>query len=250
MRSFLLVLLLLMAVNCAQANQLPKLVLAGNISVPYVIKNGRHYEGADIDLARELAKRLGLELVIRDCPLARCFKLLQLGQIDMIMGLMFTEDRTRFLTYIEPHYFTSQVPLVFYFHRDRIFKLDNYEDLAPLAIGVERGVKYFERFDNDTKLKKVVVTEQDQMVNMLLKKRIDTIIEREESIIPLVDNLVYQRDLVKANYKFTKDTNGYMALSKKSVYAKHLDKFSNVLSQMKKEGTIRKIFRKYGLYHD
>ena len=249
MRGIYLLILLLILSGYSEANSRPKLVLAGNISAPYIFKTGSEYTGADVELAKELANRMGLELVVRSCPLARCFKLLALGDIDLIAGLMFTNERSKFLSYLKPHYYTSQVPLVFYFHRDRPFTLDKYEDLLPLQIGVKRGVKYFERFDNDKTLKKVELSGHIQMVNMLLKKRIDTIIEREESIIPLVNQNVYRRDLVKANFRFNKDTNGYLALSKRSNYAKYIDRFSATLAQMKQQGVVQKIFKKYGLHH-
>lgn len=245
----LLLILVAFSLSAHALNQ--PIVFSVSISPPYVMKSDLELTGIDIDIAKAFAKRLNKTAKFNICPIARCLKSLADGETDMSISLKYTAERAEYLSYLYPHYFTSLEPIVFYLNTNNVKPLSSYQDLYALIIGVERGTLYFEPFDSDNGINKVAVASQQQMVQMLLKNRIDAIVEREETIVPLVSKEIYNNTLIKAQYQVTKRTNGYLVLSKKSQHHPKLTRFSEVLADMKDDGTIKAIFTQYQLpYHE
>ncbi|MFQ3311411.1 MAG: polar amino acid transport system substrate-binding protein, partial [Colwellia sp.] len=80
-----------------------------------------------------------------------------------------------------------------------------------------------------------------QLVSMLLKGRIDTFLEREESVLPLLSTAEYQNKLTIADYQYNKTINSYIAISKHSKAKRFANKLSQVLAKSLSDGTIEKI---------
>ena len=84
---------------------------------PFVSINGSgDYEGFDIDIANEIAKRLGKKLVIKDMDTAALITALNQGTVDFIMtGLDITPERIKKISMIpyqgEP---MTEMPLIFW----------------------------------------------------------------------------------------------------------------------------------------
>jgi polar amino acid transport system substrate-binding protein len=138
---------------------------------PYQIL-GKVPHGSHITALNRLAKVLKKKLYYIEAPnFARCVKMLELGQVDVIIGLNKNSKRDQFAFYApykieDDHVFISS-------NNDVIY---NYKDLKGKVIGVPRGTTYFEKFDNDTSLKKISIQNVNTGIQLLLKKRIDVII--------------------------------------------------------------------------
>ena len=120
-------------------------------------------------------------------------------------------------------------------------EINRAEDLNNISIGVLRGVTYYDEFDDNNDLNKITVTNLSQLIKMLLSNRIDTFIEREESIIPLVDNEVYQQKMKLAQYQYDKSVSSYIGISKKSPLHKDIDIISKKLAHLLDSGAIDSI---------
>ena len=104
-------------------------------------------EGVNINLLNKMFSQLNLKPVYRLMPFKRCMKALSKGKVDIIGSLQYTDERAKFLKYIQPPY--SESIIIFYVGKKQKHRLTKYEDLYKLKVGVMRGYKNFEPFDND-----------------------------------------------------------------------------------------------------
>ena len=86
-------------------------------------------------------------------------------------------------------------PNVFYLRAKADFDIKHYRDLLGKSIGVNRDSSYFIRFDNDTDLRKAVLSEESKLIELLIKRRIDTFIGTASSIDYLLQECCFDRHL-------------------------------------------------------
>ena len=213
--------------------------IATYIEPPFAdIVDGK-YVGRNIRIAKLLAKSYQKQVNFIYCPMARCLLMLKTGQADMIISILETPERSEYLDFIKPAIVEQIHPINFYTQKNSRVTINNYDDLNRLIIGSIRGSRYFERFDLDNKLEKVQFNDRKQMIQMLLKGRIDAFIAREESILPLVDEQTYDEKFSKQTYQFSEPVYGYIAISKKSPFAKESQLISAQITKLLKNGDIR-----------
>ena len=204
-------------------------------------KIGNRYVGNNIEVVKLLAKALNKKIVFIPCPTARCLSMMKKGQADMMVSVRKTPEREHYLSFISPPFFTQHYPLRFFINSNNKIDINNYLDLTSLSIGVVRGSTYFDKFDHDNQLIKVEVTSRKQLVQMLLKNRIDTFIEREESIISWLPKPIYQSALTLAKYQYDKEVDSYIAIARKSPLQQEITDIEEKLSQLVNSGAIARI---------
>lgn len=221
-----------------------ELKIATFIEPPFVDLVKGELAGEHVDISKLLAKSLNFKPVFVQCPFARCLSLVKSGQADMILGLIKNTSREKDLYFLNPPYMVQQYPLRFYTLSSKKIVINNFDDLQYLSIGTLRGANYFDDFDKDDTLNKVELTSREQLVNMLLRGRIDTFIEREESILPLLPLEDYSTKFTLAPYQYTKAVNSYIAISRHSEISKHGPELSAELNKLIENGTIQTIRNK------
>jgi polar amino acid transport system substrate-binding protein len=236
---FLLFTLVFTPAGLAQA--VSELRVAMFLEPPFVDLEQDELVGENIEICKLLAKSINLTPVFLRCPFARCMTMMENGQADMIIGLRKTAEREKFLIFLTPPYRIQHYPLRFYTRADSNIFINKYEDLLPLSIGVMRGATYYDQFDTDVRLKKIELTSRKQLVNMLLKSRIDTFLEREESILPLVPFAQYQSDFKLADYVYDHAVESYIAISKQSQIKTFGEQLSQQLHKFMHDGSIETI---------
>ncbi len=123
---------LIMSTNCS----FPPYEMVADGEGPYTGADGVSYEGIDVEIALELANRLGLELVIDDMDFDSALVAVQQGKSDMVLaGLTYREDRDEVMDFSTSYAKGVQVVIV---PED-----SDITDLDALAndklIGVQRG---------------------------------------------------------------------------------------------------------------
>ena len=223
---------------------LPTITVAMYIEPPFSnIVDGK-FVGENIDIANALAEKLSREVRFIYCPPARCFAFLQNGQADMMIAIRKTEIREQFLNYLEPPIKIQHLPLQFYIRAESKIELNRYQDLQPLKVGVLRGASYFDKFDHDTQLTKIPLTNYQQLVDMLLKGRIDTFLEREETITPWVDQKIYKTKIKLAKFSYDETVGSYIVVSKRSPLRNEIAHLSKALKAISDNGEIQTILNK------
>lgn len=211
---------------------------------PFALKKDGQYIGEYPDIARLLAKSINYKIHWVECPVARCFALLKVGRADMIIGVKQTKPREQYLAYIQPAYFMQHVPINFFINSSKKVIINRYADLQQLNIGVLRGSSYFEPFDHDNSLHKTEVTTTTQLVKMLVKNRIDTFVEREESLSKLSSYQQHKDKLKTANFRIKLAMATFVAISKKSPIFKKKRILEHNLQKFLTSGEIDKLIIK------
>ncbi|ABQ46353.1 extracellular solute-binding protein, family 3 [Thermotoga petrophila RKU-1] len=102
----------------------------------FVDENG-NIAGFDVDLAKEIARRLGVELKIVDMTFDGLIPSLLTKKIDVIIsGMTITEERKKVVAFSDPYFDAGQVIVV---RKDSDFRPKTYEDLVGKTVAVQIG---------------------------------------------------------------------------------------------------------------
>jgi len=93
--------------------------------------------GFDLDIANELAKRLGVKVEVVSLPFDSLIPALQQGKIDMVIaGMTITEDRAKVVDFSKPYFEANQAIVV---RKDGSFRPQSLEELIGKKIAVQLG---------------------------------------------------------------------------------------------------------------
>ncbi len=143
--SSLLVGVLLLSISLSFAQSLTEIKKRGKLLVgteptfpPFeFVGEKNQVEGFDIDIANELAKRLGVKLEIVNLPFDSLIPALQQGKIDMVIaGMTITEDRAK-VVYFSKAYFEANQAIVV--RKDEKFEPKKLEELVGKKVAVQLG---------------------------------------------------------------------------------------------------------------
>jgi ABC-type amino acid transport substrate-binding protein len=218
-----------------------KLRVAVFLEPPYLTLSDNKLIGEHVEIVNLLASAIKFQPVFIQCPPVRCLAMVKQGKADMMIGLSKSLAREKDMVFLNPPYHVQHQPLHFYTLKDKNIRINSYTDLENLMIGTLRGAMYFSSFDNDNTLKKVEVTSRKQLVSMLLKGRIDTFLEREETVIPLLTASQYQNKINVEKYQYDKPINSYIVISKRSQVKSYAAQLSKALAKTMADGTLEKI---------
>jgi polar amino acid transport system substrate-binding protein len=217
-----------------------ELVVAIDNYPPWSIIDKKTYQGIDVDIIKALAAELSLTVKFITCPFKRCLAFIENGQADLMPGLFKTSEREKYMMFIEPAYFDDP-PKVFYLKKDTLKQINKYEDLETLIIGVKRGASYFDKFDNDHKLKKLIVTREVQLLNLLKIGRIDTFVSTESFADYLIAKEGFNGEFTKASFHYGPGNVSYLVISKKSAFTEKIALFQQSVKEAVNNGTYNKI---------
>jgi len=201
------------------------------------------YSGIDIDLLREITKRLNMTFKIKRLPWARCLEFMESGKADVITGLAYTPQRTQYIRYSEiPYYIAFPA---FYLQKGRGHLVKRYEDLYQYTIGYSINSAYFEPFNSDTALKKFGVSTEKQLIKMLVHGHLDVIIGTDCNIEHDIAKLEAKGKIEKAHYMPDKKIKLYVGISTKSKFLKQYHRLNRIIKELVEKGEIDKIAESY-----
>ncbi|MHC1761306.1 MAG: transporter substrate-binding domain-containing protein [Negativicutes bacterium] len=91
--------------------------------------------GFDLDMARDIAKDMGVQLELKELAFDALLTTLQSGQVDVIIsGLSATEERRKTVDFSIPYYKGVQVLLT---TKDNLAKFNSFSDLKDKKIGLQ-----------------------------------------------------------------------------------------------------------------
>ncbi|MFO8140568.1 MAG: transporter substrate-binding domain-containing protein [Marinobacter sp.] len=109
---------------------------------PYSFIEGRTPSGFSIDVLREAAKHAGLTLDFRAGTWPEIFAAFQRGDIDVIDGISYREERAKTIQFTEPYHIRQTY--VMHDPANPLTDASSLEALATARIGVVRDVYYYD----------------------------------------------------------------------------------------------------------
>ena len=147
--TLVLALMLLAVSSCALADHLDdikksgKLVVGAEVSfAPFEFymtgEDGKEYEaGFEMDLARQIAEDLGVELEVADQQFNGLITALQVGEVDLVIsGMTATEERRNAVDFSDTYYVGEQPFVV---READVEKYKTYDDIKGKMVGAQLG---------------------------------------------------------------------------------------------------------------
>lgn len=169
--------------------------------------------GENITALKVLAKVTNRELEIVVGPnFARCLRLLELGKVDILAGLIDSPERRKIAHLVS---YQQDTPYIFV-TRKNTKEIKKYKDLSGLVIGITTNTLYFKQFDNDQTLNKVIIKDINTGFKMLTKDRIDVVVTAQKIYSNMVNSPKSEQTLKVNEYKPLSNRRLYFGISKKN----------------------------------
>jgi len=245
MRHFLLVLVVLLLANLGMAEQSLHLVGDRDNKPECFIDGAGKVTGSDVEILRELGKRLNLKLEIELAPWVRVLSMVETGKADGGFPLFMTPERKEYAIYTKAPIHVSVMTL--YTKLGHEFEYSDFSDLYKKRIGIIRGYSISAEFDLAAKVGDIAIDEVetiDQLVKMLSNERIDAIAATPSSITTYLK----EKRVEISAIGHVRSRGAYLTLSKRAKIKDKeqlLEKINQTLFEMERDGTIEKITIKY-----
>lgn len=222
-----------------------ELVLATSADYPpfewHHMENGQDtIVGFDIAIAQDIAKELGVELVIKDLDFEGIIPSLTSGQADIgIAGLVPTPEREEVVSFSQPYFQNNQVVLV---HKDMADKYKTIEDFAGKKVGAQTGSTQ-ETIAREQFPKDIEVLSLSKLNNLVMEVK-----NKTADALVIVDNsakqyLVQNPDLVMLDVGIPPEEGTSIAVAKDK---EDLAKFINeTLQKLIDEGKVDAYIQEY-----
>jgi ABC-type amino acid transport substrate-binding protein len=199
---------------------------------PYVIKaalSQEFKEGLHQKYLTYVAKQLGMEIQITTMPFARRMMELKKGNLDIIVGLQFSNLRAEDLIFIFPAY--EKLSFRYFTLTQNTEKIKSNNDLLGKTIGVIRGSKYFPIFEQNTELQKYSFNNLKTNIDMLMLGRIDIFVHYEESTALMLKTMKVDHLIAKTNHQPKYSLEHYLAISKNSPLVAKIEQLEKIVER-------------------
>ncbi|MDX1451727.1 MAG: transporter substrate-binding domain-containing protein [Oleiphilaceae bacterium] len=213
---------------------------------PYAFESEGKLVGADVDVAYEVFKSLGVGAHIEILPWKRCLSLVKEQKADAILAVSLTEKRKSFLHYpTEP---VSYGQTVFFAKQGHKIDSINLNNPFNLRVGAMLGYSYCHELDESRLLDSASrVSSLEQNFKKLLLGRIDLLVEVDAVGLYTAKQLgVADKVKVVPSAPFCFGGN-YLAFAKKTGMDVLSQSFSDALIEFKKTPQYNAILAEYGL---
>ncbi|MGP4843450.1 substrate-binding periplasmic protein [Marinobacter sp. 1Y8] len=206
---------------------------------PYVIENGG-LTGIDVDVVREVGKRLGIDITIRLEPWKRLEEALAAGLRDCVFSYFKTEPRKAYALYTSvPLHIT---PYTLFVRTDKKPVTGKLQDLFGKTIGVNRGFQTTPEFESAKRLGQIKVIEvgkDEQSMRMLALGRVNAVLTNDDVGRYMIRKLGLED--IEPLMPPMSITPAYLVLRKTPDLEPLLDQFNWALFEILKDGTYESI---------
>lgn len=230
--------------SVASAADTVKLRVLTDVWPPFRVLNAKgDLQGLDIELLQKLSERTGIKFEVMRAPWARGLSGLENGSADMMTGLARTSDREAYIQYITPSYFSCSPR--FYAKPATAQFLSSYGQLKGLRIGYVYESAYFEPFDSDPNLNKIGVNNEQQLLEMLKRDRIQAFIGTDCQVDYQLNSGKWSGIAAQAAYKPNAKIDLFIGLSRKRSNPKTIQRLSQALQNLHQEGWVTQAAARY-----
>jgi len=191
--------------------------------------------GFDIDIAKEIAKDLGVDLVIEDMDFDGLLQALNTDKVDIVIaGMTPNEERKQSVDFSNIYYYAKQGVMVRTEDKDKYTTIDS---LKGKKVGVQLGTIQEEIANSDMPESNIVsLTKIPDLVMELKNKKVEAIIVE----LPVANGYVQNNpDLAISDISVEEDTGG-SAIAVKKNNPELIEAINKTLDRIIKDGTLDK----------
>lgn len=202
-----------------------------------------HFEGADVDIWSEIAKRNNLQIeYVAISNLKHLERAMKNDSIDAFVSMRKNMEREKYMNFIEPPFRTKVKYLTFVKSKSNI-EVNQLEDMHGLKIALIGG--NYGLIDNDTSIeKKIISWNVSQGFNGLINDSVDIIHVNQWLAEWFLQNGEYDSQIKLTPYSYSEYHSCYMVMSKKAA-PKWEKVFGQTLQKMIDDGTMKRIINSY-----
>lgn len=193
--------------------------------------------GFEAELMREIAKRGNFRFDFVEQPFSLIIKGVTEGKTDMGVGFIsMIDERKKILKFSEPYMETIIVLLA--------NKNNKLQDNSEIVYGIAKGTYFKSLIENKKTVGIIEEVDTNKVIEKLLSKDVDYAITSKE----LGDVYIIKHPEIYEERILNKDLIG-IAFNKNTP-TKFINKVNNVISEMKSDGSLDNLKKKYGIYKE
>jgi L-cystine transport system substrate-binding protein len=236
--------------SAGESNLLDQVKSAGVLKVglmgtyaPYNFLNeNKEIDGFDADIAKEIAKRLGVKVEFAPQEFSGLIPSLQAGKIDAIISqVTITDERKQQIDFTQP-YITNSVKIIVRGDNNSIAKLEDFKG-QNIGVGLGTNDETYLRKEVLPKVGKFEIKTYDDVITSLqdlISGRIDATINNLYALKPIVEKNGFK---IKAVGEAIKSDKAGVAVRKDN--PEFRDAIDKALTDLKADGTYNTIFKKW-----
>ncbi|MEK4485307.1 transporter substrate-binding domain-containing protein [Psychrobacillus sp. FSL H8-0484] len=210
---------------------------------PYNFMNAdKEYDGFDVDIAKELAKRLDVKAKFVAQDFAGLIPSLQKDKLDILVSqVTITEDRKKQIDFTEP-YITNEVKVVVNADNTSIQSVEDFKG-KKIGVGLGTNDEVYLRKELMPKVGDFQINTYDDVITTLKDLdagRVDATINNVYALKPIIEENGFKVKSVGEPIKSDK-----AAVAVKKGETELVDALNKALAEMKEDGTYKEIFVKW-----
>lgn len=219
-----------------------KVGLMGTYAPYNFLNENKEIDGFDADIAKEIAKRIGVKAEFAPQDFSGLIPSLQASKIDTIISqVTITDERKQQIDFTQP-YITNEVKIIVGQDNNSITKLEDFKG-KNIGVGLGTNDETYLRNEVLPKVGKFTIKTYDDVITSLQDLnagRIDATINNLYALKPIVDKNGFK---IKAVGDAIKSDQAGVAVRKNN--PEFLAALDQALTDMKADGTYNTIFKKW-----
>ncbi|MBR5009415.1 MAG: transporter substrate-binding domain-containing protein, partial [Clostridia bacterium] len=195
--------------------------------------------GFDVEVAKAVAEKLGVEAVFEECPWDSIFAGVDAGRYDIVFnGVDYTDERAEKFSFSTPYAYNYAVLIV----RADDDRITSFEDLEGMKTANTLSSTYAELTESYGATT-YGVDDFDMTIELLITKRVDATANAEVSFI---DYMTARPDApIKIAAKYNSATSVCAVMPKGEDSSSFVEAVSAALEELNAEGVISELSKKY-----
>ncbi|MEI7432057.1 MAG: transporter substrate-binding domain-containing protein [Betaproteobacteria bacterium] len=206
-------------------------------------KNDSEYAGACVELLSLIAPK-GYVFRAVVTPWARAQEMVKRGEIDMLVNIRITPERSKWLDFSNNPTFPN--PIVVFMRKDKVLPFKSWDELKPLQGGVTLGDAFGNGFDSymTNNLKVEVIQNMSGNFAKLNAGRIDYFVSGYYMGMAFLSHAEYRDQITALSPPISKNSI-HLGFSKLSPHRDVLPEIDRNLAKLGKDGTLNKILKSH-----
>lgn len=224
-----------------------KLVVVSSPYEPFIIYDIENdaVTGIDVDIINQIYSGTAFQVEYKIVPWDTSINMVKNGLADIIPAISYSKSREEFLDFSINYRAESRYN--FYTIKEKNIFIESLNDLKGKSVGVLAGYTYYPEFDKNSSFSRDFSVKEEIMFNKLLKGQVDVIILNSYSAEYFIKKIGLENLIKAENYKHIEFNSSDVKLgySKIKNNKEAIELFDKKYPELEKDGTIKKITKKY-----
>ncbi len=151
---------------------------------PFSFIENQTIQGFDIDVAREVCRRIGVDLNLKDLPFEALVPGLQMGSLDLVAaGMSITEERAQVVDFSTAYVDAEPLCAVYY---EGLTTVNSVQDLQKLRVAVNEGYTAEHYVVDQLAIEPMRLANPIEAMLALDSGRVDTFVAARNTLHPLI----------------------------------------------------------------